>query len=114
MNRGRNREKIFIADKDAKAFLLAIHNTIERYGIEVHAFSLMPNHYHLLVRTPHDNLYKKDGTLFRGRHLSLTDFGQDAKKAVLRIRLIDAGCSKRWRGVAVQFSCRGGYQTAAN
>jgi REP element-mobilizing transposase RayT len=88
MNRGRNREKIIIDDNDTVAFLFAIHNTIDRYGIEVHAFSLMPNHYHLLVRTPLGNLslamkhlgsvytlefnrrHKRDGTLFRGRFKS--------------------------------------------
>ena len=28
----------------------------ERFGIEVHAFVLMDNHYHLLLRTPEPNL----------------------------------------------------------
>jgi len=28
----------------------------ERYGVEVHAYVLLDNHYHLLVRTPHPNL----------------------------------------------------------
>lgn len=88
MNRGRNRVNIFIDDNDAVAFLFAIHNTIDRYGIQVHAYSLMPNHYHLLIRSPHGNLssamkhlgsvytlefnrrHKKDGTLFRGRFKS--------------------------------------------
>jgi putative transposase len=27
-----------------------------RFGVEVHAFVLMPNHYHLLLRTPRGNL----------------------------------------------------------
>ncbi|MBN2673654.1 MAG: transposase, partial [Deltaproteobacteria bacterium] len=66
----------------------AIHNTIDRYGIEVHAYSLMPNHYHLLIRSRRGNLspamkhlgsvytlefnrrHKRDGTLFRGRFKS--------------------------------------------
>ncbi|MBN2340802.1 MAG: transposase [Deltaproteobacteria bacterium] len=85
MNRGRNHENIFVDDNDMVEFLFTIENTIDRYDIEVHAFSLMPNHFHLLVRSRHGNLsqamkhlgsvytlsynrrHNKDGTLFRGR-----------------------------------------------
>jgi REP element-mobilizing transposase RayT len=39
-------------------------DTVEAYQLEVHAYALMPNHYHLLVRSVH-------GTLSRGmRHLN--------------------------------------------
>ena len=45
MNRGRNRKRIFLDDYDAIEFLDTIGDTVERFGIEVHAYSLMPNHY---------------------------------------------------------------------
>ncbi len=59
MNRGRNRDLIFRDDGDAVLFLDCIQHASERTGIEIHAYSLMPNHYHLLVRSP-------SGTLSRG------------------------------------------------
>ncbi len=88
MNRGRNRDKIFMNDDDAIDFLDAIGDTVERFDIEVHGFSITPNHYHLLVRSRLGNLsdamkhlgavytqtfnrrHRRDGALFRGRFKS--------------------------------------------
>jgi REP element-mobilizing transposase RayT len=88
MNRGRNRDLIYLDDYDAGLFLMMIESTIDRFNVEVHAYSLMPNHYHLLVRTPLGNLsqamrylgasytqafnkrHGKDGALFKGRFRS--------------------------------------------
>ncbi|MCP4197375.1 MAG: hypothetical protein GY762_09505 [Proteobacteria bacterium] len=87
-NRGRNRELIFLDDEDAVSFLDAIGETVVRFGVEVHGYSLMPNHYHLLMHTPLGNLshamkhlgamytqsfnrrHGRDGSLFRGRFKS--------------------------------------------
>lgn len=88
MNRGARRAPIFTRDTDCVKFLSIIGDIVERHGIEVHAYSLMPNHYHLLVRTPFANLsrcmrhlngtftlwlnkvYEWDGPVFRGRYQS--------------------------------------------
>jgi len=88
MNRGRNRKLIFLDDDDALNFLDIVGDTVARFGLEVHAYSLMPNHYHLLVRTPLGNLsdamkhlgavytqvfnrrHRRNGSLFRGRFKS--------------------------------------------
>lgn len=47
---------MFLDDGDRRRFLGAVAQLPERYGLELHAFVLMDNHYHLLVRTTEANL----------------------------------------------------------
>ena len=54
--RGNRRADLFLNDEDRKRFLGLLSEIPERFGVEVHAFVLMNNHYHLLVRTPRGNL----------------------------------------------------------
>ena len=85
MHRGARRAPIFRGDDDCLRFLSAVDDAVARFGIEIHAYSLMPNHYHLLVRSARGNLSRAmrhvnavytqatnrvqrwDGPLFRGR-----------------------------------------------
>jgi REP element-mobilizing transposase RayT len=66
-------------------FLDTVGEAVEVFGLEVHGYALLPNHYHLLVRVPLGNLsrcmrhinasytqrlnriHRWDGPLFRGR-----------------------------------------------
>lgn len=54
--RGNNRQRIFLDDRDRRHFLELVGEMIERQANEVHAYVLMDDHYHLLVRTPEANL----------------------------------------------------------
>jgi REP element-mobilizing transposase RayT len=56
MHRGARRAPIFRRDEECLRFLLEVEKAVERFGIEIHGYSLMPNHYHLLVRSLHGNL----------------------------------------------------------
>ncbi|MCC7373717.1 MAG: transposase [Verrucomicrobiales bacterium] len=56
VNRGHRRERIFLTDEDRRAFLGRLADFGKRFHVEVHAFVLMDNHYHLLVRPASDNL----------------------------------------------------------
>jgi len=54
--RGNNRNRLFRDDQDHQRFLALVSELPERFGVEIHAFVLMANHYHLLLRTPKPNL----------------------------------------------------------
>jgi len=53
--RGTERRTIFPDETYCVHFLELLERMSERYGVEVHAYCLMGNHYHLLLRTPEAN-----------------------------------------------------------
>ena len=89
MNRGRGRKTIFPDEDYYKAFLTSLAEAHHRFGLEVIAYCLMGNHYHLFVKTPRGNidrcmrhingvytqrynrLKRSDGPLFRGRYKAI-------------------------------------------
>jgi REP element-mobilizing transposase RayT len=89
MNRGRGRQAIFHGEEYFRAFLDTLAEAHERFRLEIHAYCLMGNHYHLLLKTPEGNLQramrhvgglytqrynrlkKTDGSLFRGRYKAI-------------------------------------------
>src|SRR5947208_1198738 len=54
--RGNERRAIFRDDRDRVRFLELLPIWQGRFRIRLHAYVLMPNHYHLLVQTPEANL----------------------------------------------------------
>jgi REP element-mobilizing transposase RayT len=56
MSRGDRRDNIFLNDVDRQDFLKTLAETCQKTGFEVHAYCLMPNHFHLVVETPEANL----------------------------------------------------------
>ncbi|MGH7807562.1 MAG: transposase [Thermodesulfobacteriota bacterium] len=57
-SRGNERSIIFIDDSDRIKFLQILEEYHERYGILIHSYVLMDNHYHLIMETPRGNLLK--------------------------------------------------------
>jgi len=55
MSRGIERRTIFLDDSFCLHFLDLLGAMTERFGVDVHAYVLMGNHYHLLLRTPSAN-----------------------------------------------------------
>jgi REP element-mobilizing transposase RayT len=53
--RGIERRTIFGDEREHKHFLELLAGMGERYGVGIHAYVLMGNHYHLLIRTPRAN-----------------------------------------------------------
>ena len=56
MNRGAGYRAIFRDPSHYKIFLSLLGELDETYGFETHAYCLLSNHYHLLIRTPRVNL----------------------------------------------------------
>ena len=89
MNRARRGQFAFPLKEDKLAFVYLLKETSDMFNLNVSAWCLMENHYHLLVQTPEANLarcmrhingvytqkynfrHECDGTLFRGRYKSI-------------------------------------------
>src|SRR5437867_10830943 len=89
MNRGDRRESIFHDDDDRQRFIETLGEACGKTGWQVHAYCLMPNHFHLVLETPQPNLvagmkwflgvytsrfnhrHRAFGHLFQGRYKSL-------------------------------------------
>jgi len=59
--RGNERRAVFRDDDDRHLFLAGLEEAYEQFGLRIHGFCLMPNHYHLLVETPRANLSRAIG-----------------------------------------------------
>jgi putative transposase len=55
-SRGSERRKIFLSKADYSKFLSYVPDALHKYGVLLHVYALMGNHYHLLVETPGGNL----------------------------------------------------------
>ncbi|OGW38621.1 MAG: hypothetical protein A2Y97_05770 [Nitrospirae bacterium RBG_13_39_12] len=87
--RGNERNPIYREEWDYQKFLDILAEPPQRYGILIHGYVLMGNHYHLLIETPKGNItkvihylnatytgyfnkkYGRVGHLFQGRYKGL-------------------------------------------
>ena len=87
--RGNRRERIFRDEKDYQLYLNFLREYKDRYGFYLYAYTLLPNHVHLLIEvgqyplsrlmqnlqfryTRNFNIkYKKYGHLFQGRYKAI-------------------------------------------
>lgn len=102
VNRGAARADIFLTDRDRVEFGRLLGVAHDRFDIEVHAYCLMGNHYHVLVETPSGCLSEamhhiggvyarhlnerlgRDGPVFRGRYFSRPVLSPDYLIRVVR------------------------------
>ena len=88
-SRGNQRQIIFKDDKDRETFIDILGDASIRFTIEIYAYVLMGNHYHMLIKTKVANLsktmqwigstytrrfnlrHKQSGHLFQGRFKSI-------------------------------------------
>lgn len=90
--RGNRGQNIFLDAQDSEAFLRLLAECHTRFGWQILAYSLMPDHYHLALETP-------DGGLARGmRHLNGTYTQRMNRKYEARGHLFDG----RYKATLVQ------------
>ncbi len=89
IQRGNNRQDIFLNDEDCAFFWECLKDAAQKYECAVHAYIFMPNHIHLLVTPKKENsvskmlqslgrkyvqyfnqTYERTGTLWEGRYRS--------------------------------------------
>ena len=56
LNRGNGRQTIFHKDEDYEAFVRVLGEGLDRYPVELFSWTLMPNHWHMVLRPSEDGL----------------------------------------------------------
>jgi putative transposase len=102
MNRGQSRRNIFIKDKGRQTFLDLLADMARLWKVEIYAYCLMENHYHLLLSTPtgalsrpmrhldgiytqkFNRVHHRDGPLFRGRYKAILIDAEEYFLSVVR------------------------------
>ncbi len=87
-SRGNRKQSIFLGEVDYKHFLTLMSESCEKHAVEIHAFCLMPNHFHMLIKADavamakffqrllsmytyrFNHFYDQVGHLFQGRYQS--------------------------------------------
>jgi putative transposase len=129
INRGNNRQPVFLADGDYAAFLMAIADLKERKPFDLFGYCLMRNHVHLVIRprkttisrivqsllVSHTQRYHRfhqsGGHVWQGRFKSPVIQDDEHLLAVLRYieanplraRMVDDAGEYRWSS----FGCHG-------
>lgn len=104
MNRGAGHLPTFLLQSDGATFERLLADGHARFGVDVHAYCLMSNHFHLLLHCPDGGLslfmqhlsanytrafnerHRRDGPLFRGRFHSI--LAQDERYVLTAARYI--------------------------
>jgi len=88
--RGNERRAIFRGDGDYARMVLIIEDTIARFGLRLHGYVLMENHYHLILEAPEANLSRamqwlnvRYSTWFNRRHRRIGHLFQGRFKAII-------------------------------
>jgi putative transposase len=102
LNRGLSRRAIFLGDKGRQRFLDLLSEITRLWKVEIYAYCLMGDHYHVLLQTPRGRLaramrhldgiytqafnrsHHRDGPLFRGRYKAILIDAEEYFLSVVR------------------------------
>jgi len=98
MNRGARHEPLFYSDHHCAEFLGYLSEIPRRFGLLVHGYALMPNHFHLLVESARAELSRGIGFL-TGRYaewLNTTheDWDGPVYRGRFKSKLVE--CEEHW------------------
>ena len=137
MNRGADRQDVFVHDADYRKFEWLLGDACPQNGVEVHAYCLMTNHFHLLLSCPEAGLseamqslqfryaqwfnhrYDRDGPrVSRPLHIGarpdvtqqLATVGRYIHRNPLDVVGRDALASYRWSSLASYLGARSGLE----
>ena len=83
MSRGNRRRSVFEDERDYQRLLQGPEQTVGRFGWDLLSFVLMPNHFHLFLRTPQPNLSRGMQYLVSGTPSGIGDRATSPKAALV-------------------------------
>ncbi len=102
VNRGVARNKVYECDQDKEKFLEILFKACKVYKVNIHDYTLIDNHYHILCEATSENLslfmrqlnsnyaiyfnkkYKRSRLLWQGRYKSWYIFNEEYLYALFR------------------------------
>ena len=102
INRGINKQDIFLDKQDFRKYIKEVENTKEKYGYEIYAYALMNDHVHFVIYDKSENIstaiqslniryteyfnkkYERTGHLFENRYKSYAINDEEYLKNVVR------------------------------
>jgi len=82
-NRGNNRQSIFLEAENYRFFLFRLLSSLQKVEVDLLAYCLMPNHYHILI------------LLFRLVHFFSKSITA-AAVAFIPVRIVGSGSGANW------------------
>ncbi len=106
-NQGNNRENIFYNDDNYAYFLKKLDYYLSGF-VEMYAFCLMPNHFHLLVRIKVIEELDNDDKLkfykYRDKHSKFSKLGMSVEKSSIHNRIFSDFISTQFRFFFISYS----------
>ncbi len=119
-SRGNERNSIFKDDSDRDLFIKTLRESVEVAGVEVIAYVLMDNHYHMILEAPNANLshfmqhfgltytirfnkrHGRNGHLFQGRFKAILVEEDPYLLVLSRYIHLNPVRTKEWEGTTVE------------
>jgi putative transposase len=95
MNRGARRARLFDTDDDYQAFVVCLARGLEKRPVDLFAYCVMPNHFHLVTRAESGHSLSQFMHILTGTH---------SRRWLLRRQALGSGCvyQGRYRAFLVQ------------